>query len=126
MARKRRIDRNHAIYQITCKPTGETYIGITVMVKGSTNKSLNSRWQRHLYHALVENRTYPLQNAIRTYGSENFTISLIRVVRGKKAAHELERQLIVEKKPELNVECKRNINLATDATSILCELGFNG
>jgi hypothetical protein len=118
MARKRRIDRNHAVYQITCKITGERYIGITVCIGRAFLKSVKARWQRHLYHALVENRAYPLQNAIRTYGEEAFTIALMTVVRGKKAAHQLERQLIREHNPELNVECNRD----KDANKILMEL----
>lgn len=102
MARKRRSDRNHVVYMITCKVTGERYIGITVSSGRAFLKSINIRWQKHLYQTFVENRNCTLQQCIRTYGEEGFTQTLIAVVRGKKAAHELEKQLVLEHKPELN------------------------
>lgn len=102
--RKRRNDRNHVIYSIVCEKTGEEYIGITVSLGRARLKSVASRWQKHVYHALVEGRSFPLQKAIRKHGEEAFSHELIAVVRGKSAAHELEREIIAERKPALNVE----------------------
>lgn len=102
---KRRCDRNHIVYQIFCVPTGERYIGITVVRGRAFQKSLKIRWAGHVYHALVEQRNYPLQQRIREHGENNFQISTISIVRGKKSAHELERTLIKSTSPELNVEC---------------------
>jgi len=103
--RKRRNDRNHVIYSITCDPTGERYIGITVVMGRAFQKSVKVRWQKHVYHAMVEGRDYALQRAIRKHGEESFSHELLYIVRGKSAAHEIERQLIDAEAPELNTEC---------------------
>lgn len=104
MARKKRSDRNHAIYMITCLPTGERYVGLTVVRGRAFQNSVRLRWEGHVYHATVENRNYPLQRAIREHGPESFHHELITVIRGKQPAHDYEIQLIHEIKPELNVE----------------------
>jgi len=103
--RKRRNDRNQVIYKITCTVTGETYIGITAAIGRAYNKSIGVRWKKHIYHALVEQRTGLLQIAIREHGPECFTHELLEIVRGKKAVHTRERELIHTLDPELNVEC---------------------
>jgi len=102
--RKRRNDRSHVIYSITCIPTGEEYIGITVSIGRARLKSIASRWQKHVYHAFVEGRSFPLQKAIRKHGAEAFSHELLGVVRGKTAAHELEREIMADREPALNVE----------------------
>lgn len=103
--RKRRSDRTHLVYMITCEPTGERYIGITVSIGRAYQKSVKSRWQKHVYHALIEGRDYALQRAIREHGEESFAHELLYIVRGKAAAHEIERELIELEAPELNTEC---------------------
>lgn len=103
--RKRRNDRNHLVYRLTCDTTGETYIGITVCKGRAYWKSLATRWQKHLYHAIIEKRPYALQKAIRKHGSDAWSYEIIEIVRGKSAAHEIERGLIAEETPELNTEC---------------------
>lgn len=105
MARKRRSDRNHAVYRITCLATGESYIGITAVTGRAFQKSVKIRWNRHLYHALVEKREYPLQIAIREHGPSAFAHELLCVIRGKQAAHDYEKALIQAEMPELNVVC---------------------
>lgn len=104
MARKKRCDRNHAIYMITCLSTGERYIGITVIRGRAFQGSVKARWEGHIYHALVEGRDYPLQRAIRQHGPDSFNHELIEVIRGKQAAHDREIELIRSICPELNVE----------------------
>ncbi len=104
MARKKRCDRNHAVYMITCKTTGERYIGITVIRGRAFQGSVKTRWEGHVYHAMIEGRDYPLQRAIRQHGPSAFTHELIQIVRGKQAAHDLEMNLIETMNPELNVE----------------------
>lgn len=103
--RKRRVDRNHIIYQITCEPTGETYIGITVARGRAYKGSVDIRWQGHLYHANIENRPYPIHQRIREHGDGAFSKEILHIVRGKTEAHSLEKTLIREKNPPLNVEC---------------------
>jgi len=102
--RKRRNDRNHVVYSCVCEKTGEEYVGITVALGSAYRKSVASRWQKHVYHAFVEGRSFPLQKAIRKHGAEAFSHELIAVVRGKSAAHALERELLADRKPALNVE----------------------
>ena len=103
--RKRRTDRNHVIYLITCIPTGDTYVGITVARGRAYQTSARMRWDGHVNHALKEGRPYPLHEAIRTHGPDAFQIEVLCVVRGKAATHKRERELIAELAPSLNVEC---------------------
>jgi len=111
---KRRSDRNHVIYQITA-PQGEKYIGVTVVTK-NCNKSLDMRWKRHVYFATVGEGDGLLQQRIRVDGSANFKIEAITVVRGKAQAHQVEKGLIKERLPELNIECtgkkRRRVTIA--------------
>ncbi len=102
--RKRRTDRNHLVYLITCLRTGDTYVGITVVRGRAFNKSLHTRWQNHVYHAIVEHRNFPLQKLIRKYGPEVFEHEILEIVRGKEAAHGEERAFIKRLRPTLNVE----------------------
>lgn len=101
--RKSRSDRNHILYQLV-SPTGKTYLGVT-FVRGRAYKgSLQLRWEAHLRNALQYNLTTLLSSCIREEGPENFERKVLRVVRGKQNAHNLERQLIAELRPELNME----------------------
>lgn len=99
--RKRRTDRNHAIYELFCEATGDSYIGITV-VDGSALSSVRGRFNRHLSRARTESKNWNLCEALRTYGREGFTPYLLEVVRGKTAAHARERELIAVMQPALN------------------------
>ena len=105
MARKKRSDRNHAIYKLTCRPTGEQYVGLTVVRGRAFQKSVKIRWDGHVNHALVEQRQYLLQDRIRRFGPESFDHELMEVVRGKQPAHDREKSLIETLRPELNIEC---------------------
>lgn len=104
MTRKKRSDRNHLIYKISLKSM--TYIGVTVVEKRNPKYSLKRRWQKHVSRALTECKNWKLCDAIRKHGSENFTLEVVEVVRGKDAAHKRERQLIVELKPKLNTDVR--------------------
>lgn len=101
MKRKPRSDRKHALYMITNVETGAFYIGLTVL-KGGVKKTLKVRWQKHVRRALTEARDWTMCKEIRKFGPEAFVVQLADVVRGRLAAHALERQLIAELKPELN------------------------
>lgn len=105
---RRRCDRNHVVYQITCLVTGERYVGITVVRGRAFKRSLEIRWRGHLYHALIENRHNPLQQRIREYKEQDFEKEIISVVRGKRRAHKLETEIIKTTKPELNVVSNNN------------------
>ena len=120
MARKKRCDRNHAIYMITCLLTNERYIGVTVIRGRAFQGSVKTRWEGHVYHAMIEGRDYPLQRAIRQHGPSAFKHELLRVIRGKKEAHQIELDLIKSIGPELNVE---GTNKKKDCTLSSCLQG---
>lgn len=101
--RKRRSDRNHAIYCIQNMQTGEQYIGLTVVsFGGNANRTIRRRFLKHVQRAMTENKDWGLSRNIRKYGVEAFQIALVEVVRGKKAAHARETELINTYQPRLN------------------------
>ena len=102
--RKSRSDRKHIVYSISIG--NKEYIGVTYVDKGRINASLTRRWQKHVRRALTENKDWKLCVAIRKYGDENAIISVLEVVRGKSAAHTIERQLIKTRKPKLNTDVR--------------------
>tara|TARA_B100000029_G_scaffold283066_1_gene276905 strand:- start:194 stop:547 length:354 start_codon:yes stop_codon:yes gene_type:complete len=103
MARKRRNDRNHVIYQIT-GPNGEKYIGVTFARRRAWKRSAKIRWEAHVRNALDYDRQNLLSVAIREHGVENFSREVLEIVRGKQNAHDRERELIKLIQPELNME----------------------
>ena len=102
--RKPRSDRKHLIYSLSIN--GREYIGVTFVDKGRINASLTRRWNKHVNRALNEGKDWKLCMAIRKYGADNFTVSVLEVVRGKSAAHIRERELIKERKPKLNTDVR--------------------
>lgn len=102
--RKSRSDRKHLIYSLSVN--NKEYIGVTFVDKGRVNASLTRRWKKHVNRALNENKSWKLCVAIRQYGAESFTVSVLEVVRGKSDAHDRERQLIKERKPRLNTDVR--------------------
>ena len=101
MKRKKRIDRKHIVYCLTNCVTGDFYIGIT---QGFRQRDLKIRVQKHVRRALTEGKTWTLCEAIRSFGPESFVAQQLAVVRGKVAAHAIERQLIGECLPTLNTQ----------------------
>jgi len=103
--RKRRQDCRHAVYAIENILTGQQYIGITVCAgRGLTvAKALRIRLQKHVRRAVTEAKAWSLCASIRQYGEEAFVITPLDVVKGRKAAHAYERELIRLQQPELNV-----------------------
>lgn len=102
-ARKRRTDRNHIIYVITNRVTGEQYIGLTVLgYQGSIKRTLHRRMQKHVQRALAEGKVWSLSLALREHGAESFDYGLVEVVRGKREAHARETALIKAHNPALN------------------------
>ena len=117
MARKRRSDRYHLIYQLTA-PTGERYIGVT-FVRGDSRsmkarkRSAETRFKAHCRNALDYDHKTLLSEALRELGPDAFLRDIVDVVRGKKAVHARERELIAELQPELNMEgLGRKVNSA--------------
>lgn len=100
--RKRRNDTTHFVYVITNTYTNEQYIGITVKNLSTVYRTLKRRIQKHVQRAMSEDKSWALSDNIRTWGSEAFTFGFVESVRGRKAAHQRERQLIAEYQPALN------------------------
>jgi hypothetical protein len=101
--RKRRTDRNHAIYVITNVLTSEQYVGITaVSFGGNVKRTLNRRMQKHMQRAQTENKSWGLSKNLREFGAEAFTFGLLEVVRGKRPAHARETILINTVQPAMN------------------------
>ena len=99
--RKRRSDRNHAIYVITNTETGEQYVGLAVL-NYDVKVALKRRIQKHVQRATAEDKDWGLCKSIREYGSEAFTFGLLEIVRGKAAAHIRELEYIRAYHPVLN------------------------
>lgn len=100
--RKPRSDRMHVIYQLTCVPTGEAYIGLTVCAGNTPKKAVEGRWKRHVTRAERHAKGWKLCEAIRTYGAEAFTVEVLEKVRGKAQAHVREREVTKEVGATLN------------------------
>ena len=74
LMRKKRSDRNHLIYKITCLPTLDEYIGVTVMNSTSVKKAMKTRWKQHCYKAQVVSPDWSLSESIREHGEDMFLI----------------------------------------------------
>lgn len=62
----------HAIYKITCTPTGEFYIGQA--------RSLFNRWEGHVTHLKTQtHHNQALQRAWNTYGKEAFEFTVLEL-----------------------------------------------
>ena len=100
--RKRRQDTKHAVYMLVNTNTNEHYVGITVC-GNAVQKALKIRLQKHVRRAITENKSWALCKSIREHGAEAFVILLVDIVRGRKPAHAVEREIINTCAPELNV-----------------------
>ena len=100
--RKRRSDRTHLVYQLTNSVTGEIYIGVTVVTGKAYNRSLLSRWKRHVSRATHEDHCWSICESIREHGKEVFKREILEKIRGKAQAHKRETELIHYLRPQLN------------------------
>ncbi|MBT9139333.1 MAG: hypothetical protein DDT31_01917 [Syntrophomonadaceae bacterium] len=91
--RKKRVDRMHAIYRVTCVISSEVYIGLTVCAGNTPKKAVEGRWKRHVTRALTQAKEWALCKVIRHHGSEAFVVEVLEMVRGKAQAHQREREL---------------------------------
>jgi hypothetical protein len=102
MLRKKRSDRNHVLYKITCVDTGDSYIGLTVAQGQAFLRSVKIRWQKHVSRAKREDKAWKLCEFLRQYDDATWSYEVVEVVRGRKPAHQRERELIEECQPTLN------------------------
>jgi len=96
--RRKRSDRNHVLYQLTIGE--QTYIGLTVAIGQAYLRSVKVRVQKHMSRAKKESKDWAICEALRS--DEVVQYEVIEVVRGRKAAHSRERELIAEWAPSLN------------------------
>lgn len=100
--RKKRCDRKHALYCATNILTGEQYVGLTVINGSAIKRAVKVRWQKHVSRARCEAKAWALCEALRFWGPEAFDLTVLEVVRGRKQAHQREREVIKQTQPELN------------------------
>ena len=72
------MENNGEIYCLT-SPSGKKYVGQCVKQLSSGKKwGYIQRWKDHIRDANTKNYCRQLNNAINKYGSENFTIEVIK------------------------------------------------
>jgi len=104
LARKKRTDRTHVIYMI--ESGADFYIGVTAKTESTVKKSVITRCRKHFYRMRSEDKSWMLYETMRERGVGEFTVRVVDVVRGKTAAHNLERDLIRSMKPNLNTDVR--------------------
>ena len=102
--RKKRSDRTHIIYMI--ESGNDFYLGVTAKTEKSINRSVQVRFNKHIYRSRSENKSWLLYESMRNKGIDSFTISIVEVLRGKTVAHKRERELIREFNPNLNTDIR--------------------
>jgi hypothetical protein len=108
MTRKKRIDRNHIVYELRV-PQGN-YIGVTAKTESTVFKSVRARAAKHYYRAKTEDRAWLLCQALRQLDcKEVIEIYIHAVVRGKADAHRREVEIRRAVKPTLNTDCRGDI-----------------
>ena len=103
--RKRRIDRNHIIYELVVN--GKNYIGVTAKTESTVNKSVLSRAAKHFYRAKTETKNWLLCAELRKLADKSeIEVYVHEVIRGKCAAHKREVELRRMIKPALNTDVR--------------------
>jgi hypothetical protein len=104
VTRKKRTDRTHIIYMI--ESGSDFYIGVTAKTESTVKKSVITRCRKHFYRMRSEDKGWMLYETMRVRGVSEFTVRVLNVVRGKTEAHNLERGLICDMKPNLNTDVR--------------------
>ena len=97
--RKKRSDRNHVLYKVTCVDTGDSYVGLTVAQGQAYVRSVKIRWQKQVSLAKCENKNWAMCNAVRKLADASWQYEVREVIRGRKPAHPRDRVLIAEFEP---------------------------
>lgn len=103
--RKKRIDRNHIIYELVVN--GKNYIGVTAKTESTVNKSVLSRAAKHFYRAKTENKDWALCVELRKLSDKSeIEVYVHEVIRGKAEAHRREVEIRRAVKPALNTDTR--------------------
>ena len=100
--RRKRNDRNYVLYQIVVEESGDNYIGVTVATGRAFLRSVKVRVQKHLSRAKCEDKNWAFCEFIRKNPDVQITYEILDIVRGRKAAYQLEREYIRQYNPNLN------------------------
>ena len=102
MARKKRNDRNHVIYEIVNTLNGKSYLGITACIGRRVHYSALLRFQKHCSRAKREKKQWALYIDMRENDKSVYELFIVDVVRGKALAHQIETKLLKKFNYELN------------------------
>jgi hypothetical protein len=78
----------------------QSYIGLTVANGRAFGKAVKLRVQKHISRAMIEDKDWSICEALR--GAEVVEYEVLEVIRGRKPAHQREREIIAEMAPTLN------------------------
>ena len=105
MARAKRSDRNHIIYELVV--AGENYIGVTAKTESTVLKSVRTRANKHWYRAKTETKNWLLCEALRQLTDKSeIEIRVHEIVRGKADAHRREVEIRRAVRPTLNTDTR--------------------
>jgi hypothetical protein len=106
LTKEQRDARDHIVYKVT-SPTGEIYIGCTAKTEATHEKSVKTRFNKHVYRMRGQpNIKWRIYEEMREHGWENFRHSVLEVLSNKTEGHKRERQLIAELQPKLNTDTR--------------------
>ncbi len=100
---------NLEVYKISNNENGKIYIGIT-------SQGVDVRWYKHCSDANTDSN-FPIHNAIRKYGKENFQVDVIEVIEDKDYDYLKEREIYwIKEFDSYNREIGYNLTLGGDGT----------
>ena len=102
MNRKKRNDRNHVIYEIVNTENGKSYIWVTAAIGSRFHYSAKLRLQKPFSRARKENKNWSLYNDMREHAQSVYELFIVKIVRGKAAAHQYETKQLQKFHYELN------------------------
>lgn len=94
MTRPRDYTPQYIVYIITCRITGQQYVGCTQC-------PLHERWRQHQYNC-EQGKDWPLYKAMRQFGYENFDKIIVYQNNNRGLAFDKEHRLVLSLNPAYN------------------------